>query len=65
MCLGFAMTVSAGDTLLRIGDAARLLGVSVDQMRRYANDGLIPVVRTLGGQRRFRLVDVEAAKDAS
>lgn len=53
------------DTLLRIGDAARLLGVSVDQMRRYANDGLIPVVRTLGGQRRFRLVDVEAAKDAS
>lgn len=59
------MTVSDGDTLLRIGDAARLLGVSVAQMRRYANDGLIPVVRTLGGQRRFRLVDVEAAKDAS
>lgn len=59
------MTVSEGDTHLRIGDAARLLGVSVAQMRRYANDGLIPVVRTLGGQRRFRLVDVEAAKDAS
>ena len=59
------MTVSDSNTLLRIGDAARLLGVSVAQMRRYANDGLIPVVRTLGGQRRFRLVDVEAAKDAS
>lgn len=59
------MTVSDGDTLLSIGDAARMLGVSVDTLRRYANDGLIPVVRTLGGQRRFRLVDVEAAKAAS
>lgn len=55
----------AGDTMLSIGEAARKLGVSVDTMRRYANEGMIPVVRTLGGQRRFRLVDVDAARNAS
>ncbi len=40
--------------LYRIGHAAELLGVSVDTVRRWADDGRLAVVRTAGGQ---RLVD--------
>ena len=39
---------------LRIGQAAELLGVSVDTVRRWADDGRLPTRRTTGGQ---RLVD--------
>ena len=38
----------------RIGQAAELLGVSVDTMRRWADAGRVKVVRTDGGR---RLVD--------
>jgi molybdopterin-binding protein len=39
---------------LRIGQAAELLGVSADTVRRWADDGRLPTRRTTGGQ---RLVD--------
>jgi molybdopterin-binding protein len=39
---------------LRIGQAAELLGVSADTVRRWADDGRLPIRRTTGGQ---RLVD--------
>jgi excisionase family DNA binding protein len=45
---------------LPIGEAARLLGVSVETVRRWDNAGKIPSVRTLGGQRRFRRADIAA-----
>lgn len=45
--------------LLSIGEAARLMGVSVGTLRRYDADGKISSVRTLGGQRRFRREDVD------
>ena len=38
----------------RLGQAARLLGVSVDTVRRYADKGELGSTRTAGGQ---RLVD--------
>jgi molybdopterin-binding protein len=38
----------------RLGQAARVLGVSVDTVRRYADDGRLGSARTPGGQ---RLVD--------
>ncbi len=38
----------------RIGQAAELLGVSVDTVRRWADTGELPSTRTAGGQ---RLVD--------
>jgi len=38
----------------RPGQAAELLGVSVDTVRRWADDGLLVTTRTAGGQ---RLVD--------
>lgn len=52
-------TYAAEDELLPIGDAARLLGVSVDTVRRWDRDGLIESTRTLGGQRRFRRSEID------
>lgn len=48
--------------LLPIGEAAILLGVSVDTMRRYDKLGKLTAIRTLGGQRRFRRSDIEALR---
>jgi molybdopterin-binding protein len=39
---------------IRIGQAAELLGVSADTVRRWADEGRLPTTRTEGGQ---RLVD--------
>lgn len=36
---------------LRIGQAAELLGVSADTVRRWADNGRLPTARTEGGQR--------------
>jgi len=36
---------------LRIGQAAELLGVSVDTIRRWAEEGMLKTTRTRGGQR--------------
>jgi molybdopterin-binding protein len=38
-------------TDFRMGQAAELLGVSVDTVRRWADDGRLPTRRTEGGQR--------------
>lgn len=46
------------DDLVNTASAARLLGVSPNTMRKYADDGLLPVRRTPGGQRRFRVRDL-------
>ena len=35
----------------KIGEVAALLGVSVDSVRRLADSGRLPTVRTAGGQR--------------
>ena len=42
----------------RIGQAAELLGVSVDTMRRWADAGRVKVVRTDGGRRLIDGVDL-------
>jgi transcriptional repressor of dcmA and dcmR len=48
------------DQLIRIGQAATMLGVSVGTLRTWTEQGRIPCVR-IGptGQRRFRLGDVQ------
>lgn len=52
---------------LRIGQAAEVLGVSADTVRRWADDGLLSTRRTSGGQRVVdgadlaRFVDEQAA----
>lgn len=46
--------------LLPIGEVARLAGVTVPTVRNWERDGKITAVRTLGGQRRFSLAEVQA-----
>lgn len=49
---------SAVPESLRLGDAAELLGVSVDTVRRLTEAGTLPVTRTAGGQRTVQHADV-------
>jgi excisionase family DNA binding protein len=46
------------DRYVRIGDAAQQLGVSVDTMRRWAEEGIIVAYRSPGGQVKFLQRDV-------
>ena len=55
---------SAAD-LLPIGEAARLLGVSVGTVRRWEREGKISAQRTPGGQRRFDRAEIERARSAA
>ncbi len=41
------------------GQVARVLHVSPKTVSRWANQGLVPCLVTLGGHRRFRRTDVE------
>ena len=49
--------LTVGDQL-RLGDAAELLGVSVDTVRRWTADGTLASTRTQGGQRLVERADV-------
>ena len=49
---------------LRIGQAAELLGVSVDTMRRWAEDGVLKTTRTGGGQRLVAAAELRRLLDA-
>jgi excisionase family DNA binding protein len=53
--------VQTGDDYVTPGEAARYLHVSPKTINRWANDGRIPCIVTLGGHRRFRREDVDAA----
>ncbi|WP_308221721.1 helix-turn-helix domain-containing protein [Georgenia sp. EYE_87] len=48
-----------GGGLLTVGQAAAILGVSTDTVRRWERDGRVAGFRTPTGQRRFRQLDVE------
>ena len=43
------------------GEAARYLHVSPKTINRWANQGLLPCIVTLGGHRRFLRGDIENA----
>jgi excisionase family DNA binding protein len=45
---------------LRLSEAAALLGIHPDTLRRWADEGKVPTVRTPGGERRFYRADIEA-----
>lgn len=44
--------------VMRIGEAAEMLGVSVETVRRWGRDGQLEIVRTTGNQRLVRRADV-------
>jgi excisionase family DNA binding protein len=47
------------DELLKASEVAKLLRVTSKTVGRWARDGKLPVVRTVGGHMRFRRADVE------
>jgi len=49
------------DDYVTPGEAAAYLHVSPKTINRWANNGLIPCILTLGGHRRFRRGDINAA----
>jgi molybdopterin-binding protein len=46
------------DRSIRIGQAAELLGVSVETIRRWESDGRLTTTRSAGGQRQVQIADV-------
>ena len=46
------------DTLLRVGQAAEMLQVSVDTMRRWETEGRLRTERSAGGQRMVPIAEV-------
>ena len=48
-----------GTRLLNVGQAAARLGVSAASLRKWSNQGLVPVYRTPGGQRRYSPDDLD------
>lgn len=58
--------MTSPDDLLTPSEVAALLGVDSKTVRRWAVRGWLPEgVRTLGGHRRYRRGDVEAAIEAA
>ncbi len=53
-----------GSTFFSRGEVARLFGVSVSTVTRWARTGLLPAVRTPGGHYRFRADDMRRAARA-
>ena len=51
-------TTTASEKTLTSKEAARLLGVSEASIKRWADIGLLPVLKTAGGHRRFRPEDI-------
>ncbi|HEX3542638.1 MAG TPA: helix-turn-helix domain-containing protein [Acidimicrobiales bacterium] len=51
----------SGESYVTPGEAARTLHVSPKTINRWANEGRIPCIVTLGGHRRFRREDIDAA----
>ena len=48
------------DEQIRIGQAAGILGVSVDTLRRWEKEGRVAFGRTSGGQRTIDAADLRA-----
>ena len=44
---------------LNVGQAAEYLGVSAASLRTWSDQGKVPVYRTPGGQRRYRVSDLD------
>jgi excisionase family DNA binding protein len=53
--------LSAEPEFLSRGEVARLFGVSLSTVTRWARTGLLPTVRTPGGHYRYRAEDMRQA----
>ena len=50
--------------LLNVSEAADVLGVSAASLRKWSDQGLVPVYRTPGGQRRYAPADLDQFLDS-
>jgi excisionase family DNA binding protein len=44
---------------LNVSEAAEFLGVSAASLRKWSDQGIVPVYRTPGGQRRYSSEDLD------
>jgi excisionase family DNA binding protein len=51
--------MEANEKLLSVGEAAEFLGVSTSSLRKWSDQGLVPMYRTPGGQRRYSRADLQ------
>jgi predicted site-specific integrase-resolvase len=51
--------VEQNEKLLSLGKAAQFLGVSTASLRKWSDQGLVPVYRTVAGHRRYSLADLQ------
>jgi excisionase family DNA binding protein len=51
--------MEASQKFVNVSEAADFLGVSAASLRKWSDQGLVPVYRTPGGQRRFSPGDLE------
>ena len=56
--------MEATPRFLNVSEAAEFLGVSAASLRKWSDEGLVPVYRTPGGQRRFSANDLEQFLDS-
>lgn len=49
------------DEWLSIGEASRLVGLSIETLRRYDDSGRLRASRTPGGQRRYLRSQIDTA----
>jgi len=54
------MSSTSPQEWLDLSDAAQMLGVHFTTLRRWADAGQVPCIRTPGGRRRFRAVELAA-----
>ncbi len=57
------MAKSEPGRLMTTQEAAKLLGVGPSSVKRWADDGRLPSIKTPGGHRRFRARDVESLRE--
>ena len=53
------MTMDPADKLLTSAEVAKIFRVNQKTVVRWANEGRIPCIRTLGGHRRFYKYDIQ------
>lgn len=51
--------MEASQRFFNISEAAQFLGVSAASLRKWSDQGLVPVYRTPGGQRRYAPADLD------
>jgi excisionase family DNA binding protein len=51
--------VEASQKFFNVSEAAAHIGVSAASLRKWSDQGLVPVYRTPGGQRRYSLEDLD------